>query len=221
MTVVNKGLFTRVDEYINRLLAQEDDVLVATLKSLDDASMPQHSISPNQGKFLQILLQSCGAKNVLEIGTLGGYSTIWMARALPDGGKFITIELDPRYAEVARTNIKRAKLQDRVDIKVGEALEVLATIDDTFDMIFMDAHKPSYSAYLEWALQHSHPGTLIIADNVIREGKVLDTDNNEEKVKGVQEFNAVLATKSELTATIIPTVGAKGYDGMALAIVKN
>lgn len=216
---MNEELFTKVDQYIDELLAPEDEVLVSTIKSLDEAGMPQHSVSPNQGKLLQIFTKSCNAKNVLEIGTLGGYSTIWLARALPESGKLISIELNPKYAKVAQKNIEKANLQDKVDIRVGEALDVLETIDGTFDLIFIDAHKPSYKKYLEWALRHARTGTLIIADNVIREGKVLDKDTTEEKVRGVQEFNAMLANNAEVSATIIPTVGAKGYDGMALAIV--
>lgn len=216
---MNEELFTKVDQYIDELLAPEDEVLASTIKSLDEAGMPQHSVSPNQGKLLQIFAKSCNAKNVLEIGTLGGYSTIWLARALPENGKLISIELDPNYAIVAQKNIEKANLQNKVEIRVGEALEVLETINGTFDLIFMDAHKPSYAKYFEWALRHARPGTLIIADNVIREGKVLDKDTTEEKVRGVQEFNAMLAANAEVSATIIPTVGAKGYDGMALAIV--
>ncbi len=165
---MNEELFTKVDRYIDELLAPEDEVLASTIKSLDEAGMPQHSVSPNQGKLLQIFAKSCNAKNVLEIGTLGGYSTIWLARALPENGKMITIELDPKYAEVAHKNIKKANLQNKVEIRVGEALEVLETINGTFDLIFMDAHKPSYKKYFEWALRHARPGTLIIADNVIR-----------------------------------------------------
>lgn len=219
MFKMKNKLFTKVDQYIDELLAPEDEVLASTIKSLDEAGMPQHSISPNQGKLLQIFAKLCNAKNILEIGTLGGYSTIWLARALPDNGKLITIELDPKYAEVARGNIEKANLQNKVEIRVGEALEVLQSIDGTFDMIFIDAHKPSYTKYFEWALRHARPGTLIVADNVIREGKILDENSAEEKVKGAQEFNAMLAAKAEVSATIIPTIGAKGYDGMALAIV--
>lgn len=217
---MNEELFTKVDQYINQLLAPEDEALTSTIKSLDEVGMPQHSVSPNQGKLLQIFAKLCNVKNILEIGTLGGYSTIWLARALPDDGKLITIELDSKYAEVAHKNIRKAKLQSKVDIRVGEALEVLDTIEGTFDMIFMDAHKPSYTKYFEWALRHARPGTLIVADNVIREGKVLDENSTDEKVKGVQQFNTMLAANAEVSATIIPTVGAKGYDGMALAIVK-
>jgi len=217
---MNEELFKKVDQYIDRLLAPEDKALISTIQSLDKAGMPQHSISPNQGKFLQILVKLCAAKNILEIGTLGGYSTIWLARALPSNGKVISIELNSKYAEVAQNNINNAGVQDKVELRVGEALEVLKEIEDTFDMVFIDAHKPSYIQYFEWVLKHAHPGTLIVADNVIREGKVLDTNSSDEKVVGVQQFNEMLATNAEVFATIISTVGTKGYDGMAIAIVK-
>ena len=222
---MNDELYNKVDDYIQKLFASEDGVLLSTKKSLDKADMPQHSVFANQGKLIQILALLCNAKKILEIGTLGGYSTIWLARALPDDGNLISIELDPKYAEVARKNIENAHLSKKVIIKIGEALSVLDKLEreqiDTFDLIFIDAHKPSYVKYFEWAFRHSHDGTLIIADNVIREGKVLDPNIKDEKVKSVQQFNEILASNKDVLATIIPAITGNGYDGMAIAIVKK
>lgn len=218
---MNEEIFKKVDKYIDDLFAQEDEALTSTIKSIEDANMPQHSVSPNQGKFLQVMARLCQAKNILEIGTLGAYSTTWLARVLPADGKLITIELNPAYAELAKKNIERSKLSEKVEFKVGEALSVLKEINGsyTFDMIFIDAHKPSYIEYFEWALENSHSGTLIIADNVIREGQVLDLNTKDEKVLGVQSFNKMIANNSRVMSTIIPTVGNKGYDGMAISVV--
>jgi predicted O-methyltransferase YrrM len=213
-------LFINVDTYITHLFAHEDDVLLSVTRSIRDAGMPQYSITPSQGKMLHIMATLCHAKTILEIGTLGGYSTIWLARALPPDGKLITIEINPAYAEVARKNIDNAGLQGKVKVKTGDALKILNNMDEVFDMVFLDAHKPSYTRYFTWSLRHTHSGSLIVADNVIREGKVLDADSNEEDVVGVQQFNVMLATTKEVTATIIPTVGIKGFDGMAVAVVR-
>ncbi|HTS45347.1 MAG TPA: O-methyltransferase [Puia sp.] len=221
---MDKKLFIAVDEYINTLLVPEDEALLATKNSIEENNIPQISISANQGKFLYLLALLCRAQNILEIGTLGGYSTIWLARALPDNGRLITIEVDPKHASVAQKNIERAGLDDKVDIRIGKALEILSRMEmesqEPFDMIFIDADKPPYAEYFQWALKLSHPGTLIIADNVIRDGKVLDADSKDEMVKGVQRFNTLLAATQSVTATIIQTVGEKDHDGMAIAIVK-
>ncbi len=218
-------LYKKVDDYIKKLFTPEDNILLSTIKSLDKADMPQHSIFANQGKLLQIFAMLCNAKKILEIGTLGGYSTIWLARALPDDGTLITIEIDPKYAEVARKNIENANLSKKVVIKIGEALSVLETLEREegyiFDLIFIDAHKPSYVKYFEWALRYSHVGTLIVADNVIREGQVLTPISNDDKVKGVQQFNEMLASNKKIHSIIIPTITGNGYDGMALALVKK
>ncbi len=220
---MNNQLFKKIDSYIADLLAPEDKVLHSTVKSLDRANMPQHSIFPNQGKFLQILAYLCNAKKILEIGTLGGYSTIWLARALPKDGKVTTIEIDPKYAEIAQKNIKNAKLEDKVEIKIGEALEVLSKLDQekigSFDMFFMDAHKPSYIKYFKWALQHSRSGALIVSDNVIRNGKVLDKQSADEKVLGVQAFNKMLSEQKGISSTIITNASGNGFDGMAISFV--
>jgi predicted O-methyltransferase YrrM len=218
-------IFRQVDTYISRMLAHEDEILIETIQSLDKEGLPQHSVSPNQGKFLQVMAILCNATKVLEIGTLGGYSTIWLARALPPGGKVITIELDPHHAAVAQANIDRAGLFDKVDLRVGAALDILQKIIDAsegpFDMIFIDADKPPYSLYFEYALRLSRPGTVIICDNVIREGKVLDNNSTDEKVQGVQRFNKMLGSNKQVTATILQTVGVKEYDGMAIAVVNR
>ncbi len=169
------------------------------------------------------MAKTCRAKKILEIGTLVGYSTIWMARALPDGGKLISLEFEPLHAKVARENIKRAGLSNVVDIRVGKAIDLLPQIladnEGPFDMLFIDADKTPYKEYFEWALKLSHPGTLIVADNVIREGKVMDANTKDEMVKGARRFNEFLATVPEVTATIVQTVGSKIHDGMALAVV--
>ncbi|MET0393017.1 MAG: O-methyltransferase [Chitinophagaceae bacterium] len=221
---MNQQLFENVDLYISDLFHDQDEVLAATEQSIIDAGIPPISISSNQGKFLQLLARLCQARQILEIGTLAGYSTIWMARALPPTGKLITLEFDPKHAGVAQQNIDHAGLGAIVDIRVGKALDTLPLLQaegaGPFDMIFIDADKPPYAEYFEWALKLSRPGTLIIADNVIREGKVLDNDNGDERVTGVKRFNEALAAHPAVTATIIQTVGAKEHDGMALAIVK-
>ncbi len=221
--MINTEIFEQVDSYISNLFNPGDEALAATQLSIVTENIPSISISPNQGKFLHILAKLCNAKNILEMGTLAGYSTIWMARALPEGGKLITLEFDPHHAAVAQQNIDRAGLTDKVEIRVGKAIDnlpkLLAERLYPFDMIFIDADKPPYAEYFEWALKLSRPGTLIIADNVIRDGKVLDPGNGDDMVKGVHRFNKLLAATPGVTATIMQTVGVKEHDGMAIAIV--
>lgn len=218
-------LFRHVDNYISDLFAPQDTALTETLESLDKEELPQHSISANQGKFLQVMMILCNAKKVLELGTLGGYSTIWLARALPDNGKVVTIELNKHYSEVAEKNIARAGLSEKIDLRVGNALDILPRMIDEnegpFDMIFIDADKPPYSEYFELALKLSRPGTLIVCDNVIRKGKILDDNSTDERVRGVQRFNKMLRANKKVTATILQTVGIKEYDGMAIAVVNR
>jgi caffeoyl-CoA O-methyltransferase len=217
-------IFGAVDEYITGLFEQEDSSLIATEQSIKESNIPPISISPNQGKFLQMLARLCHAKKILEIGTLAGYSTIWLARALPKDGKLITLEYEPLHARVAQKNIDGAGLSSVVEIREGKGIDLLPKLVEEgagpFDMIFIDADKPPYKEYFDWSLKLSRPGTLIIADNVIREGKVLNDKNTDEMVTGVKRFNAALAVNPAVTATIIQTVGAKEHDGMALAIVK-
>jgi predicted O-methyltransferase YrrM len=216
-------IFEQVDEYIRNLVGDEDEILKATDASIKEANIPPISVSANQGKFLQVLAKTCQAKKILEIGTLVGYSTIWMARALPKNGKLISLEFEPLHAQVAKNNIARAGLRDIVDIRVGRALDLLpqmeANQEGPFDMIFIDADKPPYTEYFQWALKLSRPGTLIVADNVIRDGNVLDPNTTDEMVQGARRFNDFLAQSREVTATIIQTVGSKMHDGMAVAVV--
>ena len=220
---MNSQIFEQVDDYIHGLVGIEDDALKAADNSIKESNIPPISVSANQGKFLQVLAKTCRANKILEIGTLVGYSTIWMARALPAGGKLISLEFEPLHAKVARENIKRAELSNVVDIRVGNAIDLLPQIfadnEGPFDMIFIDADKSPYKEYFEWSLKLSHPGTLIVADNVIREGKVMDGNTKDEMVTGARRFNEFLATVPEVTATIVQTVGSKMHDGMALAVV--
>jgi caffeoyl-CoA O-methyltransferase len=221
---MDTNIFGAVDDYISKLFEKEDSSLKATEQSIIDSKIPAISISPNQGKFLQILARTNNAKKILEIGTLAGYSTIWLARALPGNGKLITLEYEPLHARVARKNIEHAGLESIVEIREGKALDLLPKLVEEgagpFDMIFIDADKPPYKEYFDWSLKLSRSGTLIVADNVIREGKVLDAKSTDELVNGVKRFNASLAANPAVTATIIQTVGSKEHDGMALAIVK-
>jgi predicted O-methyltransferase YrrM len=221
---MDNTLFEQVDQYINHLLAPEDISLKQTIRSIKEGGIPQISVSANQGKFLQVMALLSRANRILELGTLGGYSTIWMARALPENGKLISLELDKHHAEVAQKNIDNAGLTNKVEIKVGKASETLETMitekEELFDMIFIDADKPPYAEYFGYALALSHPGTLIICDNVIREGKILEENSKDENVKGARRFNKMLSENDKVTATIIATVGAKDYDGMAIAVVK-
>jgi len=221
---MDQEIFGKVDHYISELLAPEDKVLQETIKSLDDAEMPQISVTANQGKFLQVIALMCNAKRVLELGTLGGYSTIWLARSIPDDGKIVTVEFDPRHANVAKQNIESAGLSGKVDLRIGKAMDVMVELkkanEEPFDLIFIDADKPPYAEYFEMALSLSRSGTVIICDNVIREGKVLDEHSDDDRVVGVQRFNKMLGSNQLVTATILQTVGVKEYDGMAIAVVK-
>ena len=219
---MNQQLFEAVDQYICNLFAPEDEALKAVVASIEKNNIPSISISASQGKFLQVLVKLCKAKTILEIGTLAGYSTIWMARGLPADGKLTSLEYEQLHAGVSRENIKRAGLENTVEIRVGKGLDMLPILkqeNQVFDMIFIDADKPPYAEYFEWALQLSHPGTLIIADNVIRSGKVLNDAEEDEMVTGVQRFNKLLAATKEVTACVIQNVGEKEHDGMAIAVV--
>src|ERR1041385_4801389 len=212
-----------VDRYFAEQLSLSDAALDAALAANKAAELPAIDVAPNQGKLLQLLAQMVGAKRILEIGTLAGYSAIWLARALPAGGRLVTLEVDAKHARVARENIGRAQLADIVDIHEGRAIETLermvaATIDP-FDLIFIDADKPSYPLYLPLAVELSHPGTLIIADNIVRKGAVIEPSHSDPRVHGVREFNERVARRPRLDATLLQTVGVKGYDGFTLARV--
>jgi len=217
------NIFSKVDNYISNLLANEDIALTNVIKSLNDENIPQMSVSANHGKLLQVLMISCNAKRVLELGTLGGYSTIWMARGLPADGKIITLDVDKRYADVAKKNIENAGIAQKVEIKIGNALDILGNLidqqEEPFDFIFIDADKPPYKEYFELAIKLSRSGTIIVCDNVVREGKILDANSSDEKVKGVQRLNESLKKNKNVTATIIQTVGVKEHDGMVIAVV--
>lgn len=217
-------LFEKVDHYISGLFAVEDEALTNTISSLNEEGIPQISVSANQGKFLQVLVTLCNAKRILELGTLGGYSTIWMARALPQDGKLLTVELEPHHAAVAKKNLDFAGVGNKVQIVTGKATEILEELiagkEDPFDLIFIDADKPPYAEYFELALQLSRKGTLIICDNVIREGKVLDETCKDESAQGAHRFNKMLSRNDKVTAIILPTVGVKEFDGIAISVVK-
>jgi predicted O-methyltransferase YrrM len=212
-----------VDSYFNDLLLSPDPALSAALQASATAGLPQINVSPSQGKLLQLLAQVQGARSILEIGTLGGYSTIWLARALPRDGRLISLEADSKHVEVARANIARAGLADMVEVRVGRALDTLPQLvaenRGPFDLIFIDADKPGYRDYLGWALKLSRRGSLIIADNVVRNGEVVDSASADPGVVGVRRFIDLLAAEPRVSATVIQTVGSKGYDGFAMALV--
>ncbi len=215
--------WTAVDRYLTDLLVPADDALEAALAASAAADLPQINVAPNQGKLLWMLAKIQGARNILEIGTLGGYSTIWLARALPPEGKLITLELDPKHAEIARTNIARAGLSNLVELRLGKALDTLTQLAaeqrGPFDLIFIDADKPSNPDYFAWALKLSRRGSLIIVDNVVRDGEVINAASTDRSVQGVRRFNEILAAEPRVSATAIQTVGSKGYDGFAIALV--
>jgi len=217
--------WTRVDEYISELLLPRDAVLEAALEAGNAAGMPAINVAPNQGKFLSLLAQMQGATRILEIGTLAGYSTIWLARALPSSGKLVTLELDPKHAQVARSNIERAGLTSLVELRVGKALDSLAALVNeavpAFDFVFIDADKPSIPDYFQWSLKLTRPGSVIVVDNVVRKGAVVDAESTDANVQGVRRFNEIVAKTPSVSATTVQTVGSKGYDGFALIRVLN
>lgn len=221
---MTQELVAAVDSYIAKLTAHEDEALLQTDRSLAEAGLPTIAVSANQGKFLHVLARIANARRILELGTLAGYSTIWMARALPTDGQLVTLELDSHHAAVARQNIERAGLSSVVEVREGAALDLLAQLEaegvEPFDMVFIDADKPPYAEYFERAVRLSRPGALIVADNVIRNGQVLEPAPPDERVQGVQRLNAMLANRTDVTATILQMVGVKEYDGMVIA-VKN
>ncbi len=226
---MSQDLWTAVDGYISQQLLPEDPVLEAALAAADAAGLPPIAITPNQGKLLELLARIHNARSILELGTLGGYSTIWLARALPEGGRLVTLERDPSYAELAQANIANAGLAEVVDVRVGPALETLPELHEEgvgpFDLIFIDADKQNYPGYLEWSLKLSRVGTVIIGDNVVRSGAILYPDADAPSFEdggvaaGVRRFYEMLAAEPRVSATAIQTVGAKGHDGFAVALV--
>ena len=219
------SVFGEVDRYIADLFAPTDAALAAVERSIEEAGMPRISVSPTEGKLLHLLALLCNAGRILEIGTLAGYSTIWMARALRAGGRLITIEANPAHAEVARQNLERAGLADAVSVRVGRALEVLPELvaegQGPFDMIFIDADKAPYAEYLQWALRLARPGTLILADNVVRGGDVLKENATDADTAGIRRFNEALAAHAGVSSIVLQSVGTRGHDGMALAVVQG
>ena len=216
--------WTAVDRYISGLFVPADPALDAALEASEDAGLPPINVTPSQGKLLMVLAKAVEAKNVLEIGTLGAYSTIWLARALPPDGRLVSLELDPVHAALARRNIARANLGGVIEIRVGHALEILPKLLDErggpFDLVFIDADKPHYAEYLDLAIRLCRRGALIVADNVVRNGRVVDASSGDEDVRGVRRFNEKLAKDRRVEAIEVQTVGSKGYDGFALVLVK-
>jgi predicted O-methyltransferase YrrM len=213
--------WTAVDQYLADLLISADAALDAALKASAAAGLPSIQVSPAQGKMLHLVALSIGARKILELGTLGGYSTIWMARALPASGRLITLEADPKHAEVAKANIARAGLANVVELRLGRAQETLPKLaaEAPFDLIFVDADKTGYPEYFQWAVKLSRRGTLIIADNVVRQGAVVEADSSDANIQAVRRFYELVAAEPRVSATAIQTVGSKGYDGFAMIVV--
>jgi predicted O-methyltransferase YrrM len=219
---MTQQLWTSVDDYITDLFVPFDPVMQETLATSEAAGLPSISVAPNEGKLLMLLAQLCGARKILEIGTLGGYSTIWLARGMAPGGSLITLEASAKHAEIASINIACAGLANIVEVRVGPAADTLPQLAEgrgPFDLIFIDADKEGYTEYFAWAIKLARPGTLIIADNVIRDGEILDPASSDSRVQGIRRFNQLLASEPRVKATVIQTVGRKGHDGMAIAIV--
>ena len=215
--------WTAVDTYINSLVVGPDPALDAALAASVAAGLPPINVTPAQGKLLHLLARVQGARRILEIGTLAGYSTIWLARALPAGGRVITLESNPAHADLARANFARAGLDDRIEVRLGKALETLPRLAEEgerpFDFTFIDADRVNLTEYFGWALKLSRAGSLIIVDNVVRKGGVIDATSDDPNITGVRRFAARLAAETGVSATMVQTVGAKGYDGFAIALV--
>jgi len=213
----------RIDAWLAGLFAPADPALEAAARASREAGLPSIEVSPVQGKLLLLLARLQGARRILEIGTLGGVSTLWLARALPEDGRLVSLEIEPRHAEVARHNLARAGLSDRVEVRLGPALELLPELAGAgaapFDLVFLDADKAAYPDYLAWSLALTRPGSLIVADNVVRRGAVVDPESREAAARGVRRFLELLAADERVCATALQTVGAKGHDGFALALV--
>jgi predicted O-methyltransferase YrrM len=220
---MTQELWTDVDRYIDQRLVPSDSILDAALADAQAAGLPTISVSPSQGKLLTVLALSIRARRILEIGTLAGYSTIWLARALPPDGRVVTLEYDPKHADVARKNFARAKLSDVIEVRVGAALETLPKLaaeqPDPFDLVFIDADKVNTPEYFDWALRLTRVGSLIIVDNLVRGGKLASLDSDDVSVRGMQRFMDKLAKETRVVASAVQTVGSKGYDGFAIAVV--
>ena len=216
--------WTAVDAYLESKLLPDDPVLAACLEASRAAGLPDIQVSPVQGRLLQLIAGIAGARNILEIGTLGGYSAICLARALPAEGRLTTLEIEPKHAEVARANLDRAGLGEKVEVRLGPALETLPKLEaehrGPFDLIFLDADRPNNRAYLDWALRLSHPGTVLVVDNVVRHGEVTDATSRDPRIVGVRELIDAVSAEGRLRATALQTVGRKGHDGFLLARVE-
>lgn len=219
-----QDLYAHVDDHLEGLFGPPDPALEAATRRAEEAGIPSINVSPAIGRFLHVMALSCRARRILEVGTLAGYSTIWLARALPDDGELVTLELDPHHAEVARRNLADADVVDRVEVRVGPAIDTLAALEEEdvapFDLVFIDADKAPYADYLEASLRLSHPGTVIVADNVVRRGAVALGPSDDPSVTGVQRFARQVATDERVTASFVQQVGTKGHDGMCIAVVR-
>ena len=220
---MSQELWTAVDLYINNIAIGRDAALEAASEAAVAAQLPPISVTPAHGKLLHLMARAQSARRILEIGTLAGYSTIWLARALPAGGRVVTLEANPMHADIARANLSRAGVADRVDIRLGKALETLPQLvvenQDPFDFAFIDADRTNLAEYFDWAVKLAHAGSVIIVDNVVRKGGVIDASSEDANIKGVRRFAERLSADSRVTATMVQTVGAKGYDGFAMALV--
>jgi predicted O-methyltransferase YrrM len=220
---MSQDLWTKVDDYINGVAVGTDAALEAASAAAAAAQLPPISVTPAHGKLLHLLVRAQGAKRILEVGTLAGYSTIWLARAVPPGGRVITLEANPMHADIARANIERAGLTGRIELRLGDALDTLPKLaaekQPPFDFTFIDADRTNLAEYFDWAVRLSHPGSVIIVDNVVRKGSVIDASSDDPNVKGVRRFNDRLTADTRVTATMVQTVSAKGYDGFAMALV--
>jgi len=220
---VDQARWTEVDRYLDEVLVGSDPALDAALDDVDAAGMPAISVTPTLGKLLYILARMVGARRILEVGTLGGYSTIWLARAVPARGQVVSLEIDAGNAAVAAASLQRAGVADRVDIRIGRAVDTLAALEvagvEPFDLVFIDADKQSNPEYLAWALRLTHVGSVIIVDNVVRGGAVADSTATDPSILGIRRMNELIAAEPRLLTTAIQTVGSKGYDGFAIALV--
>jgi predicted O-methyltransferase YrrM len=211
--------WTEVDDYFAGHLFSGDTVLDAALAASEAAGLPSIAVTPHQGKLLNLMARMSGAKSILEIGTLGGYSTIWLARALGEGGRLVTLEADPKHAEVARANLDNAGFAKVVEVKLGRAIDTLPSVEGPFDFVFIDADKPSNADYFEWALRLTHPGSVIVVDNVVRRGRVVEADSGDAAIEGSRRVTELVAAEPRVDATALQTVGAKGHDGFIVALV--